>query len=53
MAVNDQVPGRLSVALAGAHPMRWGRVLTVEFAVNVAGTRPPASCVSVLQGAVY
>ena len=50
MAANDQVPGRVTISLASAYPMRSGRVLTVDFTTTVAGTRPARTSVSMLGG---
>lgn len=52
VAANNQVPGQLVIALASANPMRGGRVLTVDFTVNIPGTRPATSSVSLLAGKV-
>ena len=52
LAAGDQVPGQLAISLAGANAMRSGRVLTVDFTVNVPGVRPAASSVSMLAGRV-
>ena len=52
LATNDEVPGQLVIALAGANAMRGGRALTVVFTVNVPGTRPATSSVSLLAGRV-
>jgi hypothetical protein len=52
VAANDQVPGRLAISLAGANAMRGGRVLTVDFTVNVPGAHPAKSTVSMLAGRV-
>lgn len=50
MATNEEVPGVLTIALAGAHPMRRGRVLTVDF--DPATARPSAASIRMVAGRV-
>ncbi len=52
MATNDQEPGLVAISLASAHPVRGGRVLTVDFTINVPGTRPAPASVIMLVGRV-
>jgi sugar lactone lactonase YvrE len=52
MVANDQAPGLLAIALAGAKPMRGGRVLTIELLLNSPTSRPPKTSVSMLAGRV-
>jgi len=52
VATNAQVPGQLAISLAGANAMRGGRVLRLDFTVNVPGARPATSSVSLLAGRV-
>lgn len=50
VAVNDQVPGHIAIALASSHPLAVDRALVLEF--DVQGRLPKATSVRIVDATV-